>query len=101
MIQISSSYYFSNVKLLRLENDFISAFHQKKEHLFDIEHIQNLKEFFSLLKINGLFICSKYKFKCSSVIIQLLNERTNISIIRIDLQLSKVFYLQQINNFRY
>ncbi len=68
----------------------MSAAKEEKEHLFDMKHIKNLKEYFSSSKIKELFLPSKYQFRSSSVIIQLLKKGTNISTLGINLQLFRV-----------
>jgi hypothetical protein len=74
------------VKILNLKTDFMSASKEEKEHLFDMKHIENLKEYSPLSKIKELFLPSKYQFRSSSVIIQLLN----ISTLGMNLQLFRV-----------
>ena len=89
MMESSSSYYFSNVECLKLGNDIIPSF-ERERPLFVFENIQRLNELVPLSKIKELFIDSEYEFESPEVIIQLLNASTNLSTLKIDLQLFRV-----------
>jgi hypothetical protein len=68
----------------------MSASKEEKEHLFNMKHIETLKEYSHLSKLKELFLPSKYQFRSSSVIIQLLNKGKNIFTLGMNLQLFRV-----------
>jgi hypothetical protein len=81
--------YFSNVKILRLTNDSTSQGFEP-QYTLDCKHVESLKSFICLSNVTDLLIDRNYSLKSSSVMINLLNEASNISSLTIDLKMFRL-----------
>lgn len=86
MLQTPCLSYFPNVKILKLTNDSTSR-DFKSEYTLDCKHIES---FICLFNVTDLLIDRNYSLKSLSVMINLLNETSNISSLTIDIEMFRL-----------
>ena len=88
ILERPSSQNFSNIKILRLEEDTRSR--SRSNHVLRHKHVESLTSTVCSCNVTDLWIGRNYSLESSSVMIRLLNEIPKISSLSIDLRMFRV-----------